>query len=77
MPFDFGIGGRKEAGGFIGKAETLASQFDEQGRTALSLAIKEEREDIVELLLNLSADPDKSEDMDQAGLSVMIPLPTR
>lgn len=48
---------------FQGKAAKLCNKFDRHGRTPLSLAIKEEREDIVDLLLALQADPDKSEDL--------------
>lgn len=47
---------------FQGFAAELANEFDEFGRTPLSLAVKEEREDIVEILLGLQANPDRSED---------------
>ena len=49
---------------FQGKAAALSNKYDKHGRTPLSLAVKEEREDIVDLLLSLQADPDMSEDLE-------------
>mmetsp|Transcript_13619 Transcript_13619/g.45390 ORF Transcript_13619/g.45390 Transcript_13619/m.45390 type:complete len:308 (-) Transcript_13619:545-1468(-) len=56
----FPVGGKA-----AGRAGKLANEFDEQGRTALSLAIKAEREDLADLLLTLSADPDVADDVSQ------------
>lgn len=41
------------------KTKPLINQWDQWGRTALALAIKEEREDLADLILSLEGNPDK------------------
>lgn len=47
---------------FVGLATRRANARDEAGRTPLSVAIKEERPDIADLLLNMQANPNKADD---------------
>ena len=54
-----GDGSKEE---FQGYAAKIMNEYDEFGRTPLSLAIKEQREDMVEILLGLEANPDRGED---------------
>ena len=59
-----GKAGNDDEGHFQGAAARLCNKFDKGGRTPLSLAVKEEREDIVDLLLSLQANPDLGEDLE-------------
>lgn len=51
-----------ESRGFVGVATRLANAYDAEGRTPLSLAIKEARPDVAEALLHLQANPNKADD---------------
>mmetsp|Transcript_2081 Transcript_2081/g.6162 ORF Transcript_2081/g.6162 Transcript_2081/m.6162 type:complete len:342 (-) Transcript_2081:1027-2052(-) len=55
---------------FVGSAVKRANAYDARGRTPLALAVKEEREDVVELLLRFQGNPNKA-DLD-SGTSPLL-----
>ena len=53
----------------------LVNQYDDWGRTALALAVREEREDLADLILSLEANPDKPDKPDTNPKLAARPTP--